>query len=81
MKIYSRSLLRNCLVRKCLVTKYFPRVIFSQQNSVMALATLIYGVSEQPQSTFTTGRSGGLLRSVHGAERVHGSGSRVPRAV
>lgn len=43
--MYSSSLLRNGLLRKCLVTKYFPRVWLSQQTCLMALATLRQGVS------------------------------------
>lgn len=55
--MYSSSLLRNGLLRKCLVTKYFPRVWLSQQTCLMALATLRQGVSGPATSALPTFRS------------------------
>lgn len=78
VRMYSSSLLRNGLWRKCLVTEYFPRVRLSQQTCLMALATRRWGVSGPAtvDTHYTAGLCGGCWEETYTAREACAQGRR-----
>lgn len=76
VRMYSSSLLRNGLWRKCLVTEFFLRVRLGQQTCLMALALLRWGVSGPAtvDTHYTAGPCGGCWEETYTAREACAQG-------